>query len=294
MAFSLVLGDVADELRAATIPVVDDLTRLGEPPDVIHGHHHIETLIAALAFPATPIVNFCHGWVPWEEMPLITQRSGATWRSTKCASIAGSRGRNRARADRAAAEFRRPRSLSSASAAAGAPERALVLSNAATADGYARAIAAACQSAGIVLDIVGGASAMRRMRRKRCCWTTISCSPKGGPCSRRWRLDARRSSPTGPAPGRWSRRRTTSGSAPRNFGIRELQHAHDVAWYRQQIARYAAVPAADVSRRVRDEAGMQPAVDRLIAIYAAAMAAPPGPGEPRAPRPSSAAASRAD
>src|SRR5688500_1599792 len=43
VAFSLVLGDVAAELRRATIPVVDDLTRLGEAPDVIHGHHHLET-----------------------------------------------------------------------------------------------------------------------------------------------------------------------------------------------------------------------------------------------------------
>jgi hypothetical protein len=69
-AFSLVHGDVAAELRRATVPVVDDITRLGAPPDVIHGHHHLETLIAALAFPDTPVVNFCHGWLPWEEMPL--------------------------------------------------------------------------------------------------------------------------------------------------------------------------------------------------------------------------------
>ena len=65
-AFSLALGETAQTLRRATVPVVDDLTRLADPPDVIHGHHHLETLIAALSFPDTPIVNFCHGWVPWE------------------------------------------------------------------------------------------------------------------------------------------------------------------------------------------------------------------------------------
>ena len=70
VAFSLVLGSIADELRRATIPVVDDLERLGSPPDIIHGHHHLETLIAALTFPDVPIVHFCHGWVPWEELPL--------------------------------------------------------------------------------------------------------------------------------------------------------------------------------------------------------------------------------
>src|SRR5205809_190550 len=70
VAFSLVLGPVADDLRRATIPVIDDLRRLSAPPDVIHGHHHLETLMAALRFPDVPIVHFCHGWIPWEETPL--------------------------------------------------------------------------------------------------------------------------------------------------------------------------------------------------------------------------------
>src|SRR5262245_6058374 len=70
VAFSVLHGAVAEELRRATVPVVDDLTRLGQRPDVIHGHHHLETLIAALTFPDVPIVHFCHGWIPWEEKPL--------------------------------------------------------------------------------------------------------------------------------------------------------------------------------------------------------------------------------
>ena len=51
IAFSLVHGTVADELRAATVPVVADLADVATPPDVIHGHHHLETLVAALHFP---------------------------------------------------------------------------------------------------------------------------------------------------------------------------------------------------------------------------------------------------
>src|SRR5262245_31739215 len=70
IAFSLVLGAVAEELRSATVPVVDDLTDVATVPDVIHGQHHLETLIAALHFPTVPIVHFCHGWLPWEERPL--------------------------------------------------------------------------------------------------------------------------------------------------------------------------------------------------------------------------------
>jgi hypothetical protein len=64
----------------------------------------------------------------------------------------------------------------------------------------------------------------------------------------------------------------------RNFGIRELQNPHDVAWYGREIAAYSACDAAVVSARARASAGLEPAVDRLLAIYAAAMASRREPG----------------
>ena len=70
VAYSTYLGAVAEELRAATIPVIDRLESLGEPPDIIHGQHHYETLSALLRFPATPALYYCHGWLPWEEATL--------------------------------------------------------------------------------------------------------------------------------------------------------------------------------------------------------------------------------
>src|SRR5262249_16587044 len=70
VAFSLVLRPLPDDLRGATVPVIDDLRQLSAPPDVIHGHHHLETLLAALRFPEVPVVHFCHGWIPFEETPL--------------------------------------------------------------------------------------------------------------------------------------------------------------------------------------------------------------------------------
>lgn len=63
IAFSTVLGDVARELQAATVPVIDDLNSLAVRPDIIHGHHHVEAMMALLHFPQTPAVHFCHGWV---------------------------------------------------------------------------------------------------------------------------------------------------------------------------------------------------------------------------------------
>src|SRR5437868_214948 len=70
VAYSTHLGAVAEELRAATIPVIDRLELLGEPPDIIHGQHHYETLSALLRFPTTPALYYCHGWLPWEEATL--------------------------------------------------------------------------------------------------------------------------------------------------------------------------------------------------------------------------------
>src|ERR1043165_6604223 len=69
IAYSTNLGEVAKELREITIPVVDDLALISEPPELIHGQHHIETMTALLHFPRVPAVFFCHSWMPWEEIP---------------------------------------------------------------------------------------------------------------------------------------------------------------------------------------------------------------------------------
>src|SRR5947208_13446093 len=69
IAYSTRLGAVADVLRAATIPVIDDLDQLAVAPDVIHAQHHLDAMAALLHFPTVPAVYFCHGWIPWEEMP---------------------------------------------------------------------------------------------------------------------------------------------------------------------------------------------------------------------------------
>ena len=70
VAYSTELGEVAEELRAATVPVMSSLESLGEAPDIIHGHHHYDTLAAMMWFPETPAIYYCHGWLPWEETPL--------------------------------------------------------------------------------------------------------------------------------------------------------------------------------------------------------------------------------
>jgi glycosyltransferase involved in cell wall biosynthesis len=70
IAYSTFLGGVAADLRASAVPVIDDLTLLTDPPDVIHGQASSRRRRACLRFPETPAVYVCHGWEPWLETPL--------------------------------------------------------------------------------------------------------------------------------------------------------------------------------------------------------------------------------
>src|SRR5688572_6673820 len=76
IAYSPLLGAVAEDLRAATVPVTNDLGTIRLRPDIIHGQHHLETMTALTHFPGVPAINVCHGWIPWQEIPLQHPRIG--------------------------------------------------------------------------------------------------------------------------------------------------------------------------------------------------------------------------
>src|SRR5436305_3319391 len=69
IVYSPQLGDIADELKYAGIPVLDDILLLRQPVDVIHGHHLPVTATAIAALPDTPAVFLCHDFVSWHDVP---------------------------------------------------------------------------------------------------------------------------------------------------------------------------------------------------------------------------------
>ncbi len=267
VAFSLVLGAIADDLRRATIPVIDDLRQLSVPPDVIHGHHHLETLMAALRFPDVPIVHFCHGWIPWEERPL---RHPSIQRYVAVDEVC---------LDRLVREEGIPagqvevllnfvdlRRFRLREALPNRPRRALVFSNSATATGYPRIIEQACAAHGISLDIVGrghgnstatpevllaGYDLVFAKARAALEAMAVGCG-----------VILADSIGCGPfvTPEMFDRLRM------RNFGVRELHHDHTVEWYEAEIGRYAVEAIAEVGTRVRAEARLDCAVHRLPKI----------------------------
>jgi len=59
IVYAPVLGRTAETLTERSIPVVDDLAAVAEPPDVIHGTHAPTILEAIVRFPRTPVVQTC-------------------------------------------------------------------------------------------------------------------------------------------------------------------------------------------------------------------------------------------
>ncbi|MEQ1825608.1 MAG: glycosyltransferase family 4 protein, partial [Pirellula sp.] len=62
-------GPLARTLELRGICVIHDLERFDGPPDVIHGHHTLETIAAALRFPYTPCLFVCHDCSAWHDTP---------------------------------------------------------------------------------------------------------------------------------------------------------------------------------------------------------------------------------
>jgi hypothetical protein len=268
VAFSTVLGDVAEMLRAATVPVVDDLSRLAATPDIIHGQHHFDTLIAALTFPAAPVLNFCHGWLPWEEQPLIFPNVvdyvavDHVCRDRLIFEHGIPSERIHVLLNFVDTNRFRPRPPLPA-----APKRALAFGNLFKNDGSVAILGTACREAGIELDVAGigtgrplsnpeteigqydlvFAKARAALEAMAVGTAVILCGPRGlGPMV---------------TPEEWDHLRTL------NFGVRTLTLPMDVASVLSQVRQYNPAGVVAISERVRSEATLSGAVDELIHIY---------------------------
>jgi hypothetical protein len=273
VVYSPVLGKMASELRTATIPVTDNLDSLATTPDVIHGQHHVETMTALLRFPDTPAVAICHGWLPWVETPVRFPRIRRyvavdhTCRDRLLFEHAIPEDRVSVLLNFADLDRFRPRGPLPPR-----PERALVFSNYAGPDTYARVVREACERSGIALDIIGRASgvvsdepeAMLRQydlvfAKGRAAIESlvvgaavVLCDEAGlGPMVTTADLDRLR---------------------PLNFGVRTIREAVTPDAVAREIARYDPADAGAVSARMRAEAGRDAVVDQLVELYRSAIA----------------------
>ena len=273
VAYSTLLGEVAEELRQATVPVIRTLESMGEPPDIIHGQHHYETLTAMLWFPGVPAIHYCHGWLPWEEAPL---RYPGIRRYVAVDEVC----RERLIAEGGIApeqievilnffdQSRFPRRA----ALPRAPARALVFSNEFSERADLPVLREACSRCGIELDVMGIAAGKPEQQP--------------GPLLAKYDVvfakarAAIEAMAVGAAvvlckPGRLGPMVTTGDfeSLRRlNFGIRTLSRPLDADSLEAELRRYDAGEAAAVTELARERCEMQPAVDRIVRLYEAVIA----------------------
>lgn len=273
VVFSPNLGALAEELRHATVPVVDDPLKVGETPDLIHGHHTHETVTALTAFPGVPAIFVLHDWSATQDEPPLHPR------------IRRFQAVDETCLDRLIAENGiapetcevllnavdlarfQPRKLLPVR-----PHRALVFSNYAREEGTLPLIRAACEAEGLTLDVVGlgvgrsvtaperllgdydlvfgKARAALEAMATGCAVVLCDAHGFGGLVTRQ--------------------------DAPRlrrlNFGRRALATPTTLEGLRKAIRRYDAEDAAAVSAWIREDAALEDAVDAQLSIYQAVIA----------------------
>ena len=274
VAYSSKLGRVADELRQATVPVIDDLAQLAISPDVIHAQHHLDAMTAMLRFPNTPAVYFCHGWMPWEEMaPRFPTIRGYVAVDDLC------RERLQCVHGIAPEQIRTIRNFVDLtrfplrSELPIAPRRALVFSNNAREDGYLGAVRKACAARGIEVDAIGisvcrsEAQPERLIKdydlvfaKARCALEALASGAAVIACDA-----AGVGGMVGPHNYDELRRL--------NFGIRCLRNPITVETVSRELDLYQPQQARAVSLRVRAEASLEVAIDQIMEAYQEAISA---------------------
>jgi hypothetical protein len=272
IVYSPRLGEMAAEIRAATVPVVDDLTQIGTPPDIIHGQHGLETLATLLAFPGVPAVTVCHSWLGWSEAPVIFPRVARylavdhTCRDRLVFEHGLPESRVQVRLNAIDLTQFQPRGP-----LPDRPRRALVFGNSAG-GAYRDAIEAACAAQGIVVDAAGVRSKNVLDRPQDVLGQYDLVFARG--------KSAIEAAAVGTAvvladihgvgqmvtTGNFDRLR------PLNFGLRALRRPPSTSIIAAEIARYDAADAAIVSRRIRATDGHEALVDELVELYGEVLA----------------------
>ena len=270
VVYATELGHAARQLDALTIPVVDDLSTVTAPIDIIHGDSAIETMAALLHFPTTPAIFVCHGW---EDLGRVTPRFPRILRYVAVDDTCADRLVTREgvapeqisvllnAVDMSAFRQRGPLPAR--------PRRAVVFGNLAHELTFLPAIRDACRRAAIALDIVsasagtavahpesilGGydlafAKAKCAMEAMACGLAVILCSETGvGGMVRSADFDRLRRL---------------------NFGIRALQKPLSAETLLTELALYDVDDARAVSDRIRRTASSDHLHESLFSTYEA-------------------------
>jgi len=268
VVYTPVPGMIADEIRNATIPVVDNLDNISFVPDIIHGHHLYETVTALLKYPNTPAIFLCHDWSAWHDVPPKFSRLRRYIPVDEAC-------RDRLICENAIAEekvslvlnFVDTKRFIKRAALPVQPARALIFSNYAKESSYIEPVRQACAIAGIELDVVGAgvgrqadspetiigkydlvfAKAKAAIEAMAVGTAVILCDYRGL--------------------GGMVTMENVRQLRQLNFGHRSLTEKIDTQNILEQIKNYNDVDAEAVSQFMRTNASMEDTVTNLVEIY---------------------------
>jgi hypothetical protein len=264
LVYAPTLGRLAHELRNATIPVVDDLRQVSAAPDLIHGHHNHELMTALLHFPRVPAVRVCHGWSdePVQQFPRILRYVAVdhTVRDRMVSEWGVPADRVRVMLNFVDTARFLPRGPLPER-----PARALVFNNHAAQ--HLQTVRLACAQLGIAVDAAGisvgrVAGEPERMlgqydlvfAKARCAIEAMAAGTAVVVC------DQAGMGPLVTSTNMEDLRRL-------NFGVRTLREPVSVKSLVREISRYDAADASLVSRRIRETASLDLALDSWIDAY---------------------------
>ena len=267
VAYSTVLGEVAQEIRDAGLEVINNLAALPFAPDVIHGHHHLETITALLHFPQTPAIAYCHGILPWEETPLKFPRilrylavSNACRDHLLEHGIAASRAQ--VLLNFVDLQRFRPRPPLPPR-----PTRALVFCNVACEANYLGIVREACQRAGLDCAVLGKNSGRPHPHPEEVLPQYDLVFAKGRAAIEAMAVGAAVITCGGEGLGSLVTTANFQAFRDLNFGLKTFKNPFEPEAILKEIKQYNADDAQEVSRRMRLAANREDAVDRLLMIY---------------------------
>jgi UDP-3-O-[3-hydroxymyristoyl] glucosamine N-acyltransferase len=273
VVFSPNHGPVADEIKRAGVAVVNSLDDVTEAPDVIHGHHLVETTLATLRFPSTPAIFVCHDRLIWHDsapqLPqirryVVVDRNGMERLTYECGIPA-----DKIRVIPNAVDlsrFRRRTVLPPK------PQRALVFSDHTHAGTHVEPILQACSILNIKVDAVGaglGASSDALeavLPEYDLVFAMARCALEALAVGNAVILSGTR--------GLGGLVRTSDVAALRdwNFGMRCLQQRLSLGLILSEIQGYDSGDAAAVSSWIRQTAALDDALAAYVRLYEEAIA----------------------
>jgi hypothetical protein len=268
MVYSPFLGAMAQVITGHGIEVASELNSFHCVPDVIHGHHHPQVVEALLHFPWLPAVFVCHSTTVELEEPFYFPRIlRYVAVDNRCKALLENTHDIPAQRIEVALNAVDVRRFQPRAALPGRPQRALVFSNYADRYTHLPAVRRACRRIGLEFDVLGSRartglanpeSVLPRydlvFAKARCALEAMAvgsavvlCDFAGaGPMVTSENFDYLRAM---------------------NFGAGVLVNPLQPECILTEIARYDAADAGRVSQRVRQEAGVEAATRRWIALY---------------------------